>query len=186
MRRLQPVGFCLLLGLMSAPALAAGTSTYAAHFTETRTLAGINKPLVLSGEIRFTPGKHLLWAVDKPYSYRFEIAGGRIEETLPDGSRQSKPLAKTPWAEALFKLFSALFGGDPNALARYFEVSSNTQGLVLVPRSETLAKWVTRIVTVGKPVPHTVTIYESEGSDTRLDFTTLGPTPVSASAAATQ
>ncbi|MGH8224666.1 MAG: LolA family protein [Gammaproteobacteria bacterium] len=179
-------GFCALLCAAGTSALAAGTSSYAAQFTETRTLAGMNNPLVLHGEIRFTPGKRLLWAVNKPYRYQFEIAGGEIEETLPDGSRQSKPLAKTPWAEALFKLFSALFGGDPNALARYFEVTSNAGGLVLVPRSAALAKWVARIVTVGKPMPRTVTIEDSDGSATRLDFSTLGPTPTTAAAAATQ
>lgn len=180
MRRLPFAGLCILLCLAAGPApAAAAASSYAARFTETRTLPGMSRPLVLHGEIRFTPGKHLLWAVNKPYTYRFEIAGDKISETLPDGSRQGKPLAKTPWAEALFKLFSALFGGDPGALARYFEVSPNADGLVLVPRSATLAKWVTRIVTVGKPLPHTLTIHESDGGATRLDFTALGPRPAS-------
>lgn len=179
MPRFLRAGLCALLCLAGVSAPAAGASSYAAQFTETRTLPGMSRPLVLRGEIRFTPGKHLLWAVNKPYSYRFEIAGNEITETLPDGSRQSKPLAKTPWAEALFKLFSALFGGDPGALGRYFEVSPSTDGLVLVPRSATLAKWVTRIVTVGKPLPHTVTIHESDGGATRLDFTVLGPRPTS-------
>ncbi len=186
MRRLSFAGLCALLCVAAVPALAADAASYAAHFTETRTIVGMSRPLVLHGEIHFTPGKRLLWAVNKPYRYQFEIADGKIEETLPDGSRHSNPLAKTPWAEALFKLFSALFGGDPNALARYFKVSSSADGLVLVPRSEALAKWVARIVTVGKPVPRTVTIRESDGSATRLDFTMLGPTPTTVPAAATQ
>lgn len=182
MRRLLCVVPCAALCLVGALASAAGASSYDAQFSETRTLPGMSRPLVLHGEIRFTPGKHLLWAVNKPYTYRFEIAGDKITETLPDGTRQTKPLAKTPWAEALFKLFSALFGGDSDALARYFEVSPGADGLVLVPRSATLAKWVTRIVTVGKPLPHTVTIHGSDGGATRLDFTVLGPRPAPPSA----
>ncbi|MGH8161071.1 MAG: LolA family protein [Gammaproteobacteria bacterium] len=160
-----------------ATAVRAATSAapYAARFTETRSIPGMKKPLVLRGTIRFTPGRHLLWEVEKPYTYRFEIANKTITEILPDGSKQTKPLAKTPWAQALFKLFSSLLGGDPHALARYFDLKPNAHGMILTPRSKVLAKWVTRIVAVGKPLPREVTIVGSDGGETKLEFTPLKP-----------
>ncbi|MGH8427305.1 MAG: outer membrane lipoprotein carrier protein LolA [Gammaproteobacteria bacterium] len=157
------------------PAFAAGH--YVADFTETRTLAGMSEPLVLYGHLDFSPGKQLLWEINRPYHYSFEIRDQRIEETLPDGSRNTSPLDKTPWAEALFSLFSALFSGDANALSRYFAVTHDANGLILVPRSEMLAKSVNRITVVGTPVPQTVTIEEAGGNRTQLAFTPQGPLP---------
>jgi hypothetical protein len=167
-------------------AAATSAAPYAARFTETRSIPGMKTPLILHGTIRFTPGRHLVWAVKKPYTYRFEIAGKTLTETLPDGSRQSKPLAKTPWAQALFKLFSSILGGDPHALARYFDLQPTAEGLTLTPRSKVLAKWITRIVAVGKPLPRTVTIVGSDGGKTRLDFTPISKFPENSPAAATQ
>jgi hypothetical protein len=163
---------------------ATAASPYAAKFTETRTLPGMTTPLVLSGTLRFTPGRRLLWAVEKPYTYRFKIADKTLTEVLPDGSKYRKPLAKTPWAEALFKLFSSLLGGDRHALARYFDLKSTAEGMILTPRSQVLAKFVTRIVAVGKPLPRTVTIVGSDGGKTRLDFVPLKPISLPAPASA--
>ncbi|MDN5873930.1 MAG: outer membrane lipoprotein carrier protein LolA [Sinobacteraceae bacterium] len=165
----------------AAESAATAAAPYAAHFTETRTIPGMTTPLVLHGTIRFTPGRHLLWAIEKPYRYRFEIADGTITEALPDGSHSSKPLNKTPWAQALFKLFSSLLGGDPHALGRYFDLNPTAEGMILTPRSKVLAKWVTRIVAVGQPLPHKVTIVGSDGGQTVLNFTPIA-TPAAATA----
>ncbi|MGH8273251.1 MAG: LolA family protein [Gammaproteobacteria bacterium] len=184
---------CLPVGAKAAvtapPAKVTSPVPYAAHFIERRSIPDMKQPLVLSGTIRFTPGRHLLWAVEKPYHYRFEIAGKTIEQTLPDGSQKREALAKTPWAAALFKLFSALLGGDPQALTRYFDLTRSGDKRVLIPRSRVLAKWVTRIVAVGAPLPHTVTIVGVDGAETRIEFTPIGeapPPPIQPAAAATQ
>ncbi|MDN5864527.1 MAG: outer membrane lipoprotein carrier protein LolA [Gammaproteobacteria bacterium] len=188
-----PFRLALLMGVMmvagvarsyavAPPTAATAAAPYTANFTETRTIPGMTTPLVLHGTIRFTPGRHLLWAIEKPYSYRFEIADGTLTEVLPDGSRKTEPLEKTPWAQALFKLFSSLLGGDPHALARYFDLEPTDQGMILTPRSQVLAKWVTRIVAVGKPMPHKVTIVGSDSGKTVLEFTPLKPLPPPAAA----
>ncbi len=166
----------------AVPSAATAAAPYVARFTETRSIPGMKTPLVLHGTIRFTPGRHLLWAIEKPYTYRFEIAGKTIVQVMPDGSRKTEPLEKTPWAQALFKLFSSLLGGDPHALARYFDLKSTARGMILTPRSKVLAKWITRIVAVGKPLPREVTIVGSDGGETRLEFTPLKPVSIPAPA----
>lgn len=158
----------------------------AATFTEARTLPGINQPLVLHGRLRFTPGQHLSWVIQQPYRYRLEISGDTITQVMPDGTRKARPLSKTPWAQALFKLFSGLFSGDKHALARYFDIVKKADTVVLTPRSEILAKWVTRITARGEPLPREVTIEQSDGSQTHLTLTPIGKTPAIAPAAATQ
>lgn len=182
---------CLPIGAEAAsvPPAASAPAPYAAHFVERRSLPDMNQPLVLSGTIRFTPGKHLSWAVEKPYRYRFDISGKTIEETLPDGTRKKTPLEETPWAEALFKLFSALLGGDPGALEHYFDLARSGDKRVLTPRSKALGKWVSRIVAVGNPLPRRVTIVSGDGGKTRIEFTPIGqtaPHPHASPAAATQ
>jgi hypothetical protein len=170
----------------AAATSATRTQPFVANFTETRTIPGVKQPLVLHGKLQFTPGRHLLWAVTKPYSYRFEIAGKHINEVMPDGSHKSEALAKTPWAQALFKLFSGLFSGDTHALARYFDIDKKAHALVLTPRSKVLAQWVTRITARGRPLPHKVIIEQSDGSRMRLELTPVGKVPVVAPPATTR
>jgi len=176
----------LFIGIVAAGAASGAQATYRATFTETRTLPSMKKPLVLHGDITFKPGKKLVWAIERPYKYRLIVQDGRIEEHLPGGGVNTGALSKTPWAAALFDLFSALFGGDEGALARYFHVNPTAQGFTLVPRSEVLARSVQRIAVTGKPLPATVTIEEANGSRTRLAFKATSPLPpVPATAAAT-
>lgn len=170
----------LALGALAA---AAAPANYSARFTETRTLPGVKQPLVLHGTVSFRPGQRLVWAITAPYRYRLAIQAGRIEEQLPDGTTQSGPLAKAPWAAALFELFSALFGGDTGALARYFEVTQTAGGFVLVPRSKVLAQSVTRIAVTGRPVPEAVAIQEASGGRIELRFDAHSPLPAVAAPA---
>lgn len=167
-----------------AAAAAPAPATYRARFTETRTLPAVKQPLVLHGRIEFRPGKRLVWAIEKPYRYRLVVHDGRIAEHLPDGTVNTHALSKTPWAQALFDLFSALFGGDSAALSRYFHVERTADGFTLAPRSEVLARSVKRIAVTGRPLPDTVTIVEADGSRTRLAFQATSPLPPAASAAA--
>ena len=165
---------------------ASATTPLVARFTETRTIPGVKQPLVLHGTLRFIPGRELLWAIKKPYRYRFEIADNEIREVMPDGTHKREPLEKTPWAKALFKLFSGLFSGDSHALARYFDIDKKAHALVLTPRSKVLAKWVTRITAHGRPLPHEVIIEQSDGSRMRLALTPVGKVPVVAPPATTR
>lgn|GEM_PF-3392268 len=167
-----------------AAACASTPATYRARFTETRTLAAVKQPLVLHGNVEFRPGQRLVWAIDKPYRYRLVVHDGRLAEHLPDGTVHKHPLSKTPWAQALFDLFSALFGGDSSALSRYFHVDRTADGFTLVPRSEVLAHTVKHIAVTGRPLPDTVTIVEADGSRTRLAFQATSPLPPAATAAA--
>lgn len=158
----------------------AAAATYSAQFTETRALPGVATPLELQGRVEFQPGKRLEWTITRPYSYRLVIRDGRIDERLPDGTAQDRPLGRTPWAAALFNLFNALFGGDRGALERYFAVTPRPDGFVLVPRSQTLAKSVQRIVVTGKPLPVSLRIDETGGGSVELRFKIRTPLPATA------
>lgn len=176
------LALALAIAIFATTAGAAGTS-YSAAFRETRTLPEMQQPLVLHGEVTFIPGRRLEWTITRPYHYRLVISGGHIVEQLPDGSRHVGPIEKTPWASALFNLFSALFEGDTGALPRYFKVTHTDNGYVLVPRSEMLAHSVKRITVAGKPLPETVIIHAADGGSTRLDFHAYSPPPATAASA---
>lgn len=183
-------GLLLAFGLPRFAALAAAgaapANTIAAHFTETRTIEGIEQPIVLRGVVRFTPGTHLSWTVTSPYRYRLEIEAGQIKQIMPDGTVKKQPLSEVPWAASLFKLFSGMFGGNHEALKRYFEIARKANKLLLTPRSKVLAKWVARITVVGRPLPRRVTIEQSGGGRTRLTFTPVDQVRSAAPGAATQ
>jgi len=176
-RRLLPA---LLLALVTVTARA--VPIYRAQFVETRTPAGARRSLVLHGHLRFVPGHRLLWAIDRPYQYRLEIQDRTIHQTFPGGQTQTSSLAKAPWAEVLFKLFTALLGGNPSALERFFQTSRTSAGLVLVPRSATLALSVRRIIVSTRLPPRWILIEEAGGSRTRLEFTAATPAPPAGSA----
>ncbi len=84
-----------------------------------------DRALVARGELEYLgPGK-LGKRVDSPYSETTTIADGEV--TIRRGSREPRRISldRIPELEGFLRGFSALLGGDANALQRDFDVSGS-------------------------------------------------------------
>ena len=93
-------------------------------YTEVRFSSMYDRALVAHGELEYLgPGK-LGKRVDSPYSETTTIADGEV--SVQRGSREPRRISldRIPELEGFLRGFSALLGGDAEALQRDFDVSS--------------------------------------------------------------
>jgi hypothetical protein len=140
----------------SAQALVAGlarTAPVRTPFSEVRFSGLLDRPLILHGELEYDgPGK-LARTVDTPYQERMTIDNGAASVQRGDRPVHAFALNQAPELEGFLRGFTALLGGDVEALQRDFTLSANTGNnawhLKLTPRDERLAKRVTAIEVDG-------------------------------------
>lgn len=113
-------------------------------YVEVRFSHMYNRALVASGELEYLgPGK-LGKRVDKPYEETTTIADGQV--TVQRGKRKPRQISlnRVPELEGFLRGFSALLGGDPEALQKDFDLSSSGDSeswqLRLSPKDKRLKK----------------------------------------------
>lgn len=123
----------------------AAVPTARARFTETREVALLKAPLVLTGTLRYERPDRLEKHVLTPYDERVAIAGTEITvENKARGRSQRFSASSNASLLALVESLRATLAGDLPALERYFDVAfeggARDWAVVLVPRgAETLA-----------------------------------------------
>lgn len=122
-------------------------------YTEVRFSRMYNRAVIARGELEYLgPGK-LGKRVDTPYEEVTTIADGQV--TVQRGTRKPRQISlqRVPELEGFLRGFSALLGGDAEALQRDFELSSNGSPeqwqLHLAPSDKRLRKRIDAIVVDG-------------------------------------
>src|SRR6185437_303604 len=112
-------------------------------YAETRFVHVLRKPLQLRGQLHYGGDGVLGKRVDEPYRETTNIAGGEVEVQREGRPPRRFSLERAPELQALLASFSALLGGDADALAKHFEIalarSGATWQLTLTPRTRDLA-----------------------------------------------
>jgi hypothetical protein len=113
-------------------------------FSEVRFSSLLERPLILRGELEYDgPGK-LSRTVKSPYDEHMTIENGQASVQRGDKPARAFSLSQAPELEGFLRGFAALLGGDADALARDFSLTSsgnaNAWHLKLVPRDDRLAK----------------------------------------------
>ncbi|MEZ5460339.1 LolA-related protein [Dokdonella sp.] len=122
-------------------------------YTEVRFSHMYDRALVARGELEYLGPGRLGKRVDEPYTEVTTIADGQV--TLQRGKRKPRQISlqRVPELEGFLRGFSALLGGDAQALQRDFELTgSGNQDrwqLRLAPSDKRLRKRIDAIVVDG-------------------------------------
>lgn len=150
-----------------------------AHFTEQRNSDLFERPLILSGTLRYDSPARVEKQIDKPFKERYVVDGDalRIER---DGKRpRTVSLREHPALWAFVESFRATLAGNQSTLQRFYEISLEGDRehwrLLLRPRNERMRELVDSIKIEGSNADITaIEILEVGGDSSRL---TIGPAP---------
>lgn len=122
-------------------------------YTEVRFSGMYDRAVIARGELEYLGPGQLGKRVDTPYKEVTTIADGQV--TLQRGERKPRQISlqRVPELEGFLRGFSALLGGDAEALQRDFELTgtgdSTQWQLRLVPIDKRLRKRIDAIVVDG-------------------------------------
>ncbi len=113
-------------------------------YTEVRFVRMLQRPLILHGELHYGGPTELGKRVDKPYRETTTISSGQVTLQREGKSAQHFSLERAPELDGLLASFSAMLGGDAQALNRYFSIGIERDAgnwrMTLTPRAPALAQ----------------------------------------------
>lgn len=146
-----------------------------ANFVQHREVAVLKRTLILEGRLRIEQDGFMLWQVEKPYHYSYEINGHAIEEVLPDGTRRTIAAQQAPWLEATSQMMVALLAGDTDSLRQYFDIqvfseSDDTRKIILTPNNNALAAVLGHIEMVWTDRPIALSFTTTNDNSSQIMF----------------
>ena len=137
-------------------------------YTEVRFAHQLRRPIVLQGRLDYGGADKLGKRVESPYIETTEIADGHVTVQREGRGKREFALDRAPQLQALLTGFSAMLGGDPNTLKKFFSVRLDaTPGqwiLTLSPLQSSLSRHLHAIIVDGSAdEPHCFSLVESDG-----------------------
>ncbi len=137
-------------------------------YTEVRFAHQLRRPIVLQGQLDYGGAEKLGKRVDSPYRETTEISDGHVRVQREGRSVREFTLDRAPQLQALLTGFSAMLGGDPATLKKYFAMSleetSSQWTLTLTPLQSSLSRHLRAIVIDGSAnQPQCFSLLEPDG-----------------------
>jgi hypothetical protein len=137
-------------------------------YTEVHFAKLLREPLTLHGQLDYGGADKLGKRVDSPYKETITIADGKATIAREGRGAKTFGLDRAPDLQGLLASFSALLSGDAVTMNRYYSIDETIDEhhwtLTLRPRSDALAKHLTRIVIDGAAnEPRCFTMLQSDG-----------------------
>lgn len=189
MRRLW-LGLALWLAVGAAQAadLVAGVRERLAQpallrgdFTQSKSVAGFRKPLASNGDFLVSRERGVLWHTRKPFAGELRMTRNEIVATQDGRVAFQLDAGREPSVRVINNLMFSLLGGDVLALKEYFTIDGKLSGkswsLTLTPRHAALAKSMRRVDLSGDRYVRQITIDESNGDSTHIQFSALRRPP---------
>ncbi|TAN03740.1 MAG: outer membrane lipoprotein carrier protein LolA [Rhodanobacteraceae bacterium] len=128
----------------------------------------LDRPLVVSGTLRWLGGDRMQRDIDKPFKETAQLGDGELSVQRGSGEVHRMPLARAPQAGAMLAGFRALLGGDLAALENDFALSAQGSQahwvITLVPRTDQLKRQLASIVIDGRTeAPRCLTMTDANG-----------------------
>lgn len=151
----------LLAGIAKSPPVAT-------PFIQVAYRGVLDRPLIVSGTLRWLGGDRLQRDIAKPFQESAKIGDGEVSVQRGSGTVHRMPLARAPQAAAMLTGFRALLGGDASALQQDFTLAAQGDQahwvITLTPRSEQLQQQLTSIVIDGRAhEPRCLTLTNANG-----------------------
>jgi len=188
----RPLLRLALAGLLSltaaAPAWAADTASVGqiaqvlgqrngvrAEFTQTQTLAALDKPAVSRGKLVFARQQGVLWQVLEPYQTTYIFRDEQVIEIDASGKRAVRDSRTLAGMRQVTQLMRAMLSGDLSGLYSQFRVTASGSTaqwrLQLQPDQPQLAQAIKGITLSGGSFLQSLHIDLAGGDATQLDFT---------------
>lgn len=128
----------------------------------------LDRPLIVSGTLKWLGGDRMLRDIDKPFKETAQIGDGELSVQRGSGDVHRMPLARAPQAGAMLAGFRALLGGDVVALQQDFSLSADGGEahwvITLTPRTGELKRQLQSIVIDGRNAePRCLTVRDANG-----------------------
>jgi len=150
------------------------SSSFRVDFTQSREIAGFNRPLKSEGTLLFVRDRGVIWSTHEPVETVVVILPGKIYQEIK-GERDTLPSSAQPFMRTVSDMLLALYGGDIAKLKDIFTISVVDHGessshLRLMPKQFSLRQAVRHIDLFGDSAIEEVRITESEGNINALIF----------------
>jgi len=168
-------------GLAQVMRLLSAVQASSVRFSETKRMAALSEPLVLSGRLSYLRGGRIEKDVEAPYLERTVIDGDTmLVESPARGESRSYSLRASPAAWAFAEGLRATLGGDLALLERYYRItfggSVEHWTLELAPRDEEMARYLRSIEFHGSGAQITqIGVNEAGGNTTVMTLRPDGP-----------
>ncbi len=148
--------------------------TLHAEFIQTKQMAALKRPLIISGKLVYARDKGLLWQIEQPYKVGYVLTELGIVEIGADGTRKTRGPREVPGLAQIGNVFRAVLSADTAVLRQYFDVSAhgdiNNWQLSLQPRAGNLAQFMTGLELNGGRFVETIKVSEASGDATQMRF----------------
>ncbi|MGA7986607.1 MAG: LolA-related protein [Burkholderiales bacterium] len=151
------------------------------RFSETKRMAALSEPLVLSGRLSYLRGGRIEKDVETPYRERIVIDGDSMRVESPTrGESRSYSLRASPAAWAFAEGLRATLGGDLATLEQYYRTSFSGSvehwTLELAPRDDEMARYVRSIGFRGRRADIAqISVHEAGGNTSVMAIRPDGP-----------
>ncbi|MBN3726782.1 outer membrane lipoprotein carrier protein LolA [Burkholderia sp. Ac-20379] len=151
----------------------ARAGTIRSHFTQTQTLAAMNRPLVSTGSMLIDRALGIVWRIETPYRATYAITDGGVREI--DASGQAVPASGGGRGVAqVSQMMRGMLSGDLSALYSQFDVeASGTPArwrMTLRPNQPQVRQALGVLRMTGGEFLNTLEIGYANGNRTTLEF----------------
>lgn len=144
-------------------------------FTQSRTLAMFEQPLVSEGSFLLERQHGLLWQQNTPFPVNLVLTQDKLRQTFANQPAQVITAKENPMAFYFSKIFLSVFHGDTEQLQSQFDLQFSLQNehwqLVLTPKEAPLNAVFKSIVLQGNQDIDSLVLEEIRGDKTEITFT---------------
>lgn len=144
-------------------------------FTQSRTLAMFEQPLVSGGSFLLEKQHGLLWQQNTPFPVNLVLTQDKLRQTFANQPAQVITAKENPMAFYFSKIFLSVFHGDTEQLQSQFDLQFSPQNeywqLVLTPKEAPLNAVFKSIVIQGNQDIDSLVLEEVRGDKTEITFT---------------
>lgn len=150
------------------------------RFDQTKTLAGMKRPLLSQGRFCVLAGKGVLWRTLKPFPSTLRLTKDEIVQFQGDRVAMRLAAQQEPTVRMINSVLFALLAGDLQQLDTLFDVDGSIDGtwkVALKARAPALAKAIGAIALEGGAYVKNITIQEAGGDRTEIVFSEIKTGP---------
>ncbi|MFV0448698.1 MAG: outer membrane lipoprotein carrier protein LolA [Vibrio sp.] len=144
-------------------------------FSQSRTLAMFEQPLLSEGSFLLEKQHGLLWQQNTPFPVNLVLTQDKLRQTFANQPAQVITAKENPMAFYFSKIFLSVFHGDTEQLKSQFALQFTPQNeqwqLVLTPKEAPLNAVFKSIVLQGKQDIDSLVLEEVRGDKTEITFT---------------
>ena len=158
-------------------AMLAKPSTLCGRFDQTKSLAGMKKPLVSNGRFCVVAGKGILWRTLKPFPSVLRLTRDEIVQFQGERVAMRLESKQEPTVRMINGVLFSLLAGDLAQLESLFEVNGSVDGaswkVALKARQPALAKAIGEIALDGGAYVKNIALNEASGDRASIVFSDI-------------